>query len=388
MKRNENYILRELAGVPYLLPCGQNIADHKPGCKINETGVFLWQLLKQDITRESLLYALKNHYKALPEDLPGLEKDLDSFLNILRSFGMLAETDPASSSSAASGKYMKAGNLTIKLIGPPAALSENFNAFFCEDADDVHQTLFIRVGEPSLHVNGNVLLRSDDFLLIDTDQKYVLLFPSMEYVQEAHLSKDGSLVYFYCQPPFADQFRDELFHAIRFPFLYLAQRHDKVVLHSASLLYRNQAWLFSGVSGTGKSTHTNLWHERFQVPLINGDLNLLAWENGEPVIQGTPWCGTSGICDPGTYPLGGIILLKQAPYDRLEELSSDTKRLLVLQRLISPSWTPELYDCNLQFLEKLADRIYISRLHCTKEFSAAETMKKGIDEYLDSQSPV
>ena len=30
-------------------------------------------------------------------------------------------------------------------------------------------------------------------------------------------------------------------------------------LHSASLLYLEKAWLFSGPSGMGKSTHTALW---------------------------------------------------------------------------------------------------------------------------------
>lgn len=382
MKRNEDFILRKLAGVPYLLPYGQNVADHRRGCKINETGVYLWQLLEQDTTREALLCALKDHYEALPEELSGLEKDLDSFLNILRSFGMLTETAPIPFSETAPIKFVKAGNLMLKLIGPPEAIPEQFDGFVCNETGKVHQTVSICLGKPRNHVNGNVILRSDDLILMDAGSLYVFLFPSKENILEAQLSKDGSAVDFYCLPPFTDQFREDLFHAIRFPFLYLAQKYDRVVLHSASFLYRDRTWLFSGSSGTGKSTHTNLWHELFQVPLINGDLNLIAWENGEPVIHGLPWCGTSGICDPGTYPLGGIVLLRQAPTDQVEELSSDARRLLVLQRLISPSWTPEQHDYNQQLIDRLADRIYIARLRCTKEFSAAETMKKAIDSYL------
>ena len=48
MKQNENFLLKELAGVPYLLPYGQMIADHKRGLKTNATGVYLWNLLETE----------------------------------------------------------------------------------------------------------------------------------------------------------------------------------------------------------------------------------------------------------------------------------------------------------------------------------------------------
>ena len=116
--------------------------------------------------------------------------------------------------------------------------------------------------------------------------------------------------------------------------------------------------------------------------MINGDLNLLAIENGTPVVHGIPWCGTSGICDNKTYPLGGIILLKQAKENYIEPLSPDRKCLLVSQRLISPAWTKTLFEGNLSIVDKLADKILIYRLHCTKEPDAAETIKKELDTYL------
>ena len=67
--------------------------------------------------------------------------------------------------------------------------------------------------------------------------------------------------------------QDSLFLAIRPVFLFLAQKKGMFVLHSASLLYLEKAWLFSGPSGMGKSTHTALWKKLFDTPFLNGDLN-------------------------------------------------------------------------------------------------------------------
>ena len=135
-------------------------------------------------------------------------------------------------------------------------------------------------------------------------------------------------------------------------------------------------------SGTGKSTHTNLWHKLYDTPLINGDLNLLSFKDGTPVVYGLPWCGTSEIFDIKTYPLGGIILLQQASENHIESLELHEKALLVSQRLISPSWTKEQLHTNLHFTENLSSEIYVARLCCNMGNAAAATMKEAIDDYL------
>ena len=40
MKQADGYLLETIAGVPYLLPYGQNIADLKRGVQLNDTSVF------------------------------------------------------------------------------------------------------------------------------------------------------------------------------------------------------------------------------------------------------------------------------------------------------------------------------------------------------------
>ena len=47
--------------------------------------------------------------------------------------------------------------------------------------------------------------------------------------------------------------------------------------------------------------------------------------------------------------------------------------------MISPAWTKELLLRNLHFSEALAPLIFSCRLYCTKEPSAARTLKAAID---------
>lgn len=379
MKRNNSFLLREIANVPYLLPYGQMIADHKWGIKLNATGVYLWKLLEQERTLNELLSLSAAYYEIPEQELPSFQADIKLFLNQLLSMGILEEDAPPATASGYTKQLLSIGGLGIALEGPAEAFPEEFTDFVVTECACIHQRISLHIGLPPIPQNGQVILRNRELVILQQEEYYILLFPEVPQISEIHLKKDASLALCYCQPPYTDTFKYDLFHALRLLFLYLAQKHHMVAIHSASILYQNKVWIFSGHSGMGKSTHTNLWKRLYDTPVVNGDLNLLAIENGQAVVHGIPWCGTSGIYDTKTYPLGGIILLKKAPTDHIELLSPDQKQLLICQRLISPTWTEELFDMNMDFVESITEKIMVCRLHCTKENSAVEIMKRQID---------
>lgn len=58
MRRNENFILRRVADMSVIVPLGA-AAEAFPGMiSVNETGAFLWDLLEQEQTLQSLGDAL------------------------------------------------------------------------------------------------------------------------------------------------------------------------------------------------------------------------------------------------------------------------------------------------------------------------------------------
>lgn len=391
IKRSNCYTLQKIANIPYLLPVGQMIADQRRGLQLNETGSYLWELLKRPRTLDELAALCADYYGLSKKQLPEIKEDVQQFIDTLSAHGMVVFPPPHTQPDKTTESFyqcIEIAGLKCMLYGPADAFPAQFDAFVCKPAQAPHQSLELLSYTPQRHENGKILLRNDDLAVIDCKDKYILLFPSLPQISEVHLTKDASYVRFYCSPPYTENFRTDFFHAMCPVYLYLAQRHNMAALHSASVLYQGKAWLFSASSGTGKSTHANLWNKLYDAPLINGDLNLLALDNRQAVIHGTPWCGSSGCFDTRTYPLGGIILLKQSVRDYTEPLPEDKRRLFTLQRLVSPSWSKKLLARNLKLIEKLAPQILICRLYCTPNPSAAQTAKREIDCYLQKREGI
>ena len=379
MQQNKSFVLREIENVPYLLPYGQMIADHMYGMKMNNTAVYLWSLMEEDISMDTLLSLCAKHYEIADTERKEFENDIRSFIGHMLSLGVITDTANLPSIPSSAECLLSIAGLSLRIQGPKEAFPPEYAPFETDALPRIHQTIQICIGIPRIKRNGTVLLRNEELVVLDAGEDYILLFPSSRHICEIQLKKSADLAVCHCLPPFNETFHYELFHASRLLFLYLAQVNNMVAIHSASLLYQNKAWIFSGHSGMGKSTHTNLWKEIYNTPIINGDLNLLAFENNIPMIHGIPWCGTSGICNTKSYPLGGIVLLNQAPTDYVEELTPDQQILLTNQRLISPAWNAEMFDKNLSIIEEIVPNILVCKLHCTKNPTAPEVMKAYID---------
>lgn len=414
IKRQEGYYLKEIAGVQYLLPYGQKVADQKKGSIVNETGVFLWNELKAPMPDEELAEKLVQHYEATGEAAEEIRRDVKQFVQELLILGILQECLPPICTDKIDDincvyltkeplvGYLEIADIRIALYGSRELISHQFDAFFTE-ADNERETqikesklnintnvqgklqskmqLEILQSTPPFHPNGKTLIRNEELVVCENEQGYMILFPSMNQIWEAHMTTDGHFTQIFVKGWDKEKTKEELFHAIRHFFLLFAQRQGFFALHSASILYRGQAWLFSGHSGMGKSTHTNLWKEQFGTEIINGDLNLIGQnEKGQPTVYGMPWCGTSGIASTKSYPLGGIVLLGRSNNDHFEALSQDQKIVRVMQRMISPVWTENMLEKNLKCAAQFVQQVPIYYLLCTKEPSAAKVMKAQIDQ--------
>lgn len=409
MKQNPNYILAHLSGKPYLLPFGQLIADHKPSLQLNHSGEVIWNQLKQPREKTALLDALQVLYDVQKEETASFHQDVEEFLSSMLACGVILDSDvchpnvsrrPDSSvperiqtdedSPTVIRQFLHIAGLTLEFCGPAETFPGAFFPF-CFPAEascgtplcfskktEVDQTITVRAAAPAIPA-GTCLISHPQLCVYEQQDHFQLYFPSSRHVPAATLLRDGTRADFHVTPPYTEELRNDLFQSIRTVFLYLASQKDMYAIHSASICYHGKAWLFSGPSGTGKSTHTNLWKQYCGTPVINGDLNLLAFADSSFVIHGIPWCGTSGICDNHTYPLGGITLLKQASSNYLLPLTDDQKQLFVLQRLISPSWKADLLLRMVSFVARLAEQTAIRQLGCTVSPEAVCTIKEAID---------
>lgn len=397
MKKNASYALRRLHGVPYLLPFGQGNAELRRSVQLDEAGVFLWDALDSVSTERELTERFLARVGADGAQVREAEADVRGFLHTLRALGILAD-DTQPPSEDASRLTLAIGALGLRLTGGAAYWSDAFLPFaqrsVCSDAPC--QTVSVSEAPPPACAGARVVLENDELAVFDAGERYYLRFPQFAALRLAVLRRDGGAATLHVRRPASpaeeETLREALFHAVRHTFLYFAARHGCFALHSASILYRGRAWLFSAPAGTGKSTQAALWGEAYGTPCLNGDLNLLSLrdENGEAqagraFVHGLPWCGTSGVATVGCTELGGIVLLRQAPRNRLEALRADQKQLYAANRLISPAWTEEQLAANLAFADALAQRVPVWRYHCTKEPDAAAFLRAEIDRTLASE---
>jgi len=175
----------------------------------------------------------------------------------------------------------------------------------------------------------------------------------------------------------------EVFFAMRQAFFYMAALQGRYAIHSASICYQGRGYLFSGPSGMGKSTQANLWKSCYRVSIWNGDVNLISLESDGPRLWGVPWNGTSGIYTRGSIPLGGLIFLRQSLKNQVVIPSASDRMVATIQRLISPTYTPELFEKALDVCQLLQEQIPMWRLYCDTTTEAAQVMKEAIDESFE-----
>lgn len=88
MKRNENFLLRKVGEANILVPLGQKVVNLQGVITLNETGAFIWELLKEERTLDELAEALVEEFDV---DFDQAKKDVEEFLKQLKEVGALLD---------------------------------------------------------------------------------------------------------------------------------------------------------------------------------------------------------------------------------------------------------------------------------------------------------
>ena len=163
-------------------------------------------------------------------------------------------------------------------------------------------------------------------------------------------------------------------------------RYNGIMLHASAVAVDGKAYLFSGPSGTGKSTHTRLWQQLFgeKAQVFNDDKPALRRMDGKWYAYGTPWCGKDGINLNMCVPLAGICFLKQAKENSIVRLSKKEALYRVFSQTLHRFHKEENLDMMLSHVDKLVREVPVFELHNLPEPAAAqlsyETMFRATQE--------
>lgn len=162
----------------------------------------------------------------------------------------------------------------------------------------------------------------------------------------------------------------------RLPDLLLQQ--NELFLHASMITVDGKAILFTAQKQVGKSTQAALWEQYRGAEIINGDRALLRKIDNRWYACGSPYCGTSKICKPGTFPLFAVVTLQQAPasFVRVVEPKDSARAFLdgCTFDASAAGQTEKILDAALSIYRSTA----MYALYCTPDQSAVDCLAQAL----------
>ena len=147
-----------------------------------------------------------------------------------------------------------------------------------------------------------------------------------------------------------------------------------VLFHAAVVSHEGKGYMFLGPSGTGKSTHARLWLKYIDgTALVNDDNPVVRLaDEGLPVVYGSPWSGKTPCYRNVSYPLGGIVLLSQAPYNKIHRLGGIHAYASLVASISGKRWDSRVADGLHATENALASTVPVWHLECLPDEEAAK----------------
>ena len=166
--------------------------------------------------------------------------------------------------------------------------------------------------------------------------------------------------------------KEKLNRSVMIMYALATAGNDTLVLHAVVVSCEGKGYIFLGPCRTGKSTHARLWLLHVEgTKLVNDDFPVVR----DGVVYGSPWSPITPCYRNVSYPIGGIVSLSQAPYNRIHRISGIEAYLTLYCRdFISCLGYPIPEDIDKgmhQTKDKLAQTIPMWHLECLPDEAAA-----------------
>lgn len=130
-----------------------------------------------------------------------------------------------------------------------------------------------------------------------------------------------------------------------------------VLLHACAVKDNVHSYLFSGMSGAGKSTTARLWETQPGVILLSDDRVILRKTSDGYHIYGTPWHGDARAAAQISAPLDKIFVLRHASHNYTQALKPVDLAAHLLVRSFPTFWDPAGMAFTLKLLDELSRAI-------------------------------
>ena len=224
---------------------------------------------------------------------------------------------------------------------------------------------------------GSTLYNLNNRAIFQTDSKeIVIVFSDNKPVLKIEKSNDYKEITLYLMKTMSGLAEIEYVYTGIF-FMELCLYHGIQSIHGSAITCNEQAVIFSGPSGVGKSTLVSHWKRLdSSIQIINDDKPLLSI-NHDIQVSGSPWSGKTKMNKNITLPLHSIVFLEQGLSNQVRQLSNPEKVLFVMKNINRPR-QDDLWNKTQEVLEKLIDEIPMYLASITNSIEAAMSIKEKI----------
>ena len=151
------------------------------------------------------------------------------------------------------------------------------------------------------------------------------------------------------------------------------------LFHSAVVEHDGYGYMFLGKSGTDKSTHARLWLENIANTTLLNDDNPVVRVLPEGIrVYGSPWSGKTPCYKDESYPLGGIVLLEQAPFNKIRTLRGIESYAAILTSISGKRWEKSIADALHNTENAIARDARVWHMQCLPDNDAARLCHETI----------
>ena len=134
-------------------------------------------------------------------------------------------------------------------------------------------------------------------------------------------------------------------------------RDGGLLVHAAGLAFNKQGYVFTGPSGTGKSTIAELFAHR-GATVLSDERVILRRQGQTFALYGTPWVGSGHYAENASTPITAVYSISHGrEQHRLVPLGSSQAVTRVLQQAFLPHWDRPGLETTLEFLTSLTMQI-------------------------------
>jgi hypothetical protein len=134
---------------------------------------------------------------------------------------------------------------------------------------------------------------------------------------------------------------------------------DSILVHSSAVVRDGKGYLFTGRSGSGKSTVTALSEG---AKVLNDEISLIDYSKDRVMVSDTPFNGFFPGKEEGSAPLAGVMLLRQAKFHRITRTRSAESIKTLSKEIVPPmgletQLSPSIYWDMLGYAKRISESV-------------------------------